>query len=83
MPLAAVRQAAAENPFPVEVVLDDSKAMLPSLKLSNFETVIVGARISKDGDVSAKPGDLEVLSEPLSLGAKPLTVSLIVDRVVQ
>jgi cytochrome c-type biogenesis protein CcmH len=81
MPLAAVRQQATG--FPVQVVLDDSKAMMPSMKLSNFQEVIVGARISKAGDVLAKPGDLESLSQPLRLANEPLSVSLTIDQVVQ
>lgn len=81
MPLAAVRQAARD--FPVQVVLDDSKAMLPDLKLSSFDEVVVGARISKAGDVQAKTGDLQTLSEPLALGTTPLAVKLTVDQIVQ
>jgi cytochrome c-type biogenesis protein CcmH len=81
MPLAAVRQQATG--FPVQVVLDDSKAMMPSMKLSNFQEVIVGARISKAGDVLAKPGDLVSLSQPLRLANEPLSVSLTIDQVVQ
>ena len=81
MPLAAVRQTASG--FPVQVVLDDSTAMLPEMKLSNFPQVIVGARISKAGDVRAQAGDLETLSEPLDLANSPLSVMLTVDQVVQ
>lgn len=81
MPLAAVRQSASG--FPVQVVLDDSKSMLPSMKLSNFQDIVVGARISKAGDVTAKPGDLEAPSTLLDLSRGPQSVSLTVDRVVQ
>jgi len=81
MPLAAVRQSASD--FPVEVVLDDSTAMLESMKLSNFQQIVVGARISKGGDVRAQTGDLETLSDPLDLAQGPLSVRLTVDQVVQ
>lgn len=81
MPLAAIRQPARD--FPVSVVLDDSRAMLPEMKLSNFEDVVIGARISRAGDVTARPGDLEGLTDSLSLRNGPLSVSLTVDRVVQ
>ena len=81
MPLAAVRQQVSS--FPIQVILDDSKAMMPSMKLSNFQEVVVGARISKAGDVMAKPGDLEGLSKPLSLADGPLSVLLMIDQVVQ
>ena len=81
MPLAAVRQRA--EGFPVQVVLDDSQAMLPSMKLSDFEEVVVGARISKAGDVMAKPGDLQGLSDRLTLAAGSQSVSVVIDQVVQ
>jgi cytochrome c-type biogenesis protein CcmH len=81
MPLAAIRQPARD--FPVSVVLDDSRAMLPEMKLSNFDDVVIGARISRAGDVTARPGDMEGLTNPLSLRNGPLSVSLTVDRIVQ
>ncbi len=73
MPLAVVKQQVKD--LPVYLSLDDSMAMMQSLKLSSFDKVKVGARISKSGGVSAKDGDLfvEVLNistdgkEPLSL----------------
>ena len=81
MPLAAVRQPA--RGFPVQVVLDDSQAMTSSMKLSNFQQVVVGARISKSGEAIANPGDLEGVSEPLDLAEGPQSVSLMIDEVVQ
>jgi cytochrome c-type biogenesis protein CcmH len=57
MPLAASRQSASA--LPITVKLDDSMAMLPQMKLSNFEQVTVGARISKSGQAISQPGDLE------------------------
>lgn len=81
MPLAAVREKATN--FPVSVVLDDSKAMLPALKLSNFHNIVVGARISRSGGALAKPGDLEAASQALTLADGPQSVALTVDRVVQ
>jgi cytochrome c-type biogenesis protein CcmH len=80
MPLAAVRRRAEE--FPVQVVLNDSQAMLPSMKLSDFQEVVVGARISKAGDVMAKSGDLQGLSERLTLAQGAQSVSVVIDEVV-
>jgi cytochrome c-type biogenesis protein CcmH len=57
MPLAVVKKRAGE--LPVEVVLDDSMAMMPGLSLSAFDRVIVGARISKSGKPTPSPGDLQ------------------------
>jgi cytochrome c-type biogenesis protein CcmH len=57
MPLAASRQSVSA--LPITVKLDDSMSMLPQMKLSNFEQVLVGARISKSGQAISQPGDLE------------------------
>ena len=61
MPLAVLRKKAGEIPFEFE--LDDSMAMSPEAKLSGFQSVIVGARISNSGDVTATQGDLEGYSD--------------------
>ena len=81
MPLAAVRQPAGV--FPVQVVLDDSQAMMPALKLSGFKQVIVGARISKAGSVTAQAGDLQGSSGLLELVDGMQSVALTIDQVVQ
>ena len=57
MPLAAVRQPVSA--LPLTLTLDDSIAMTPQMKLSAFRDVVVGARISKSGQATAQPGDLE------------------------
>jgi len=57
MPLAIVRKQASE--LPVKVTLDDSTAMSPATKLSKFNQVIIGARISKSGDAMPRSGDMQ------------------------
>lgn len=81
LPLAAVRHPATD--FPISVVLDDSNAMLPEMTLSDFPDIVVSARISRSGDATASPGDLEGISDPLDLRNGPLSVQLTVDRVIQ
>jgi len=48
--------------LPVKFVLDDAMAMSPAMKLSGFARVIVGARISRSGNATPQPRDLQGLS---------------------
>jgi cytochrome c-type biogenesis protein CcmH len=79
MPLAAQRRQVKDLPF--SVTLDDSQAMMPNRKLSNFNQVIVGARISSSGNPIKQPGDLEGLSQPIS-PAEGVKTSIVVDKVL-
>ena len=55
VPLAVARLQLAD--LPTTVTLDDSLAMVPAFKISGFNNVIVGARISLTGNPIAQPGD--------------------------
>lgn len=55
MPVAAVKVQASD--LPLTVVLDDSRAMNPQMKISNFEQVHVFAVISQQGTPGIKSGD--------------------------
>jgi len=78
MPLAVLRKKVRD--LPVRFALDDSMAMTPETKLSAFDKVIVSVRVSKSGDVAAKPGDLEGQSAPVASDATGVSVSI--DSVV-
>jgi len=75
MPLAIARRSAAE--LPLELTLDDAMAMTPQMRLSAFERIVVGARISRSGNATPQSGDLEGQSAPLAAGAEP--VGIVID----
>jgi len=72
MPLAIVRAQAKD--LPLKFTLDDRSAMTEAMKLSAQERVVVGARISKGGNATPQPGDLEGVSGPVVVGASGVTV---------
>jgi cytochrome c-type biogenesis protein CcmH len=78
MPLALVRKQVKD--LPVTFTLDDSMAMSPQAKLSNYPEVIVGARISKSGGATPQSGDIEGVSGKIRTGGTP--IKLVIDRVV-
>ncbi|MBV8782792.1 MAG: hypothetical protein JOZ67_01250 [Gammaproteobacteria bacterium] len=67
-PLAVLRTSPAS--WPVSFRLDDSMAMLPSRRLSQFDKVIVEARLSRSGQAAPQSGDLYATSEVLRLGGE-------------
>jgi cytochrome c-type biogenesis protein CcmH len=56
-PLAVVRTSVGQ--WPVKFALNDSQAMMPQRKLSDFQRVIVEARISISGQPLSQRGDLQ------------------------
>jgi cytochrome c-type biogenesis protein CcmH len=48
------------------VVLSDEDAMMPAMKLSAFDQVVVGARISRSGNAIAESGDIFAESGSIS-----------------
>ena len=77
MPLAILKRKASE--LPITFTLDDSTAMAEELKLSKFELVVVGARVSKSGNALPQSGDLIGQSAPVKAGGNKLT--LVIDGV--
>ena len=74
MPLAALRVKVKD--LPLTFSFDDSMAMNPSAKLSDFAEVVVAARVSKSGNVVPQRGDLEGVSQPARLGASGIKVEI-------
>ena len=56
MPLAIARKIVSE--LPVTVTLNDTMAMMPNMKLSNFPKVKLLARVSASGNAMPQVGDL-------------------------
>lgn len=79
MPVAAKRLPATG--FPIRVSLSDADSPMPILKLSQVQEVELVARVSKAGDVMAKPGDLEAAAVAVKAGDQGEIV-LKIDRVV-
>ncbi|MGH8509444.1 MAG: c-type cytochrome biogenesis protein CcmI [Gammaproteobacteria bacterium] len=82
MPLAIARIRAQD--LPATVVLDDSQAMTPEMRLSNFDEVVVGARASLSGEARAQSGDFEGYTpNAISLTESPSApITVTIDRIV-
>jgi len=76
-PLAVLRLPAGS--WPVSFQLDDSLAMSPELRLSQFEQVQVQARVSSSGQAMPQAGDWVGQSAPVAPGSFGLR--LVIDRV--
>jgi cytochrome c-type biogenesis protein CcmH len=68
MPLAIVRKQVSD--LPLTVSLNDTMAMMPNMKLSNFPKVKLLARISKSGNAVSQPGDLIGVIDQVALTDK-------------
>jgi cytochrome c-type biogenesis protein CcmH len=66
--------------LPLEFALDDSMAMVPSARLSSSERVTVVARVSRTGEATVRPGDLQGASQPVAPDARGVRV--LIDTVV-
>lgn len=78
MPLAAVRKQVSD--LPIKVVLDDSMAMMPAMKLSLFEQVKVSAIVSRAGSAGLKSGDLFGEVSPVDVKADQ-RISVLINQI--
>lgn len=80
MPLAIIRKKVKD--LPLKFTLNDSMAMRPDMKLSNFKEIVIGARISKSGNAMPQSGDIEGSFGPVDIGDAS-GVDIIIDKTVQ
>ena len=79
-PLAAARYRVSE--LPLEITLDDSLAVMPGTKLSDFPQVKVGARVSRSGNAIAQSGDLIGEIPDIKVGTGEM-IGIVIDSVQQ
>ena len=75
MPLAVHKGLAKD--LPITVTLDDSMAMMPQMTLSSFPKVIIGARLSSNGQPQGQSGDYEGYSDAIEVSTNPVVDILI------
>lgn len=76
-PLAVVRKMVED--LPLELVLDDSQAMIPGKEISTVSQVLVGARISLSGNPLRTASDYEQLSGSIKT-SQATTVTLVISH---
>jgi len=78
MPLAAVKQTVSA--LPLTVSLNDAMAMMPQMKLSNFDQVKISAVVSKSGQPGTQAGDLFAEISPVNVKSQE-KIKLVIDQV--
>lgn len=81
MPLAVKKIRLGD--LPATLALSDADAMMPALKLSGFDPVIVGARVSFSGNPVAQSGDFFTEIDSVSSANPPQQLQLTIDQVRQ
>jgi cytochrome c-type biogenesis protein CcmH len=79
MPLAILRLKARE--LPAKFSLNDAMAMAPGMNLSAHPRVVITARVSKSGQATPQPGDLQGASKPVANDASG--VAVVIDSQVR
>jgi cytochrome c-type biogenesis protein CcmH len=80
MPLAAERLQVQD--LPITIVLDDTKAAMPTAKISSAELVDITARVALSGSPRATKGDLYVTAKQVAV-RKGVELTLVIDKIVE
>jgi len=78
MPIAVIRQPLES--FPLQVSLSDNNNMMATNLLSEAESVLIGARISKSGQAIPQAGDLEGFSDVIVLQQAPKLIKVKINQ---
>ncbi len=79
MPLAVKKLQLGD--LPVSLTLSDADAVMPTMKLSSFSQVVVGARVSSSGNPLAQSGDFYTERESVDSDNPPSQINLIIDQI--
>ena len=79
MPILAQSLSVPEFPFTIEL---DNTMSMTGTTIETAPTVVVGARLSREGGALAQPGDLQTLSEPFVLSEQTEPLELVIDEIV-
>lgn len=80
MPLAAERLQVKD--LPVTIVLDDTKAAMPTAKISSVEFVEITARVALSGSPRAVKGDLYATAKQVAV-QQGVEITLVIDKIVE
>jgi cytochrome c-type biogenesis protein CcmH len=80
MPLAAERLQVQD--LPITIVLDDTKAAMPTAKISSAEFVDITARVALSGSPRATKGDLYATAKQVAVN-KGVELTLVIDKIVE
>jgi cytochrome c-type biogenesis protein CcmH len=82
MPIAVIRQPLEQivKGFPIDLSMNDGNSLQPTRKLSDFDSIKIGARISFTGNAMPQAGDLQSDEILIDLPTSE-TVELVIDKV--
>ncbi len=80
MPLAAERLQVKD--LPITLLLDDTKAAMPTAKISSAEFVDITARVALSGSPRAAKGDLYATASQVAVH-QGVEITLVIDKVVE
>jgi len=78
MPLAAVKRQVKD--LPLNISFDDSMAMMPTMKISSVDEVVVTARVSRSGNAIPETG--EPIGTAKVMGEQRKDVKIVIDQKV-